>query len=104
MFTSDGINERFIPREVPNPITQKKAITVQNVRFLLNQYMPFMYVFPLTTKSHQSLTREISSSLRLDSFRDRCEVSLNYKETKYNKEDAQLFLTEKVKLMLAFVE
>lgn len=46
MFTSDGINERFIPREVPNPITQEKAITVQNVRFLLNQYMPFMYVFP----------------------------------------------------------
>lgn len=46
MFTSDGINERFIPREVLNPLTQEKLITVQGVRFLLNQYMPFMYVIP----------------------------------------------------------
>ncbi|KAJ9401502.1 hypothetical protein DTO282F9_1699 [Paecilomyces variotii] len=85
MFTSDGINERFIPREVPNPITQEKAITVQNVRFLLNQYMPFM-------------------SLRLDSFRDRCEVSLSYNETTYSNEDAESFLSETVNLMLAFAE
>ncbi|GAD91476.1 conserved hypothetical protein [Paecilomyces variotii No. 5] len=85
MFTSDGINDRFIPREVSNPITQEKAITVQNVRFLLNQYMPFM-------------------SLRLDSFRDRSEVSLSYNETTYSNEDAESFLAEMVKFMMVFAE
>ena len=42
MFTSDGMNDRFIPEEVVNMATGEKLMSVDSVAFLLDQYLPFM--------------------------------------------------------------
>jgi hypothetical protein len=41
MYTSDGVNETYIDREISDK-SGNVAITVNTVRFFLNQYMPFM--------------------------------------------------------------
>lgn len=41
LYTSDGINETYIDREISDK-SGNVAITVNTVRFFLNQYMSFM--------------------------------------------------------------
>ena len=41
MYTSDGVNEAYIDRENSDK-SGNVAITVNTVRFFLNQYMPFL--------------------------------------------------------------
>ncbi|PGH15482.1 hypothetical protein AJ80_05499 [Polytolypa hystricis UAMH7299] len=84
-FTSDGVNERFIPREVFTDDGQQKTLTVQTVRFLLNQYITFM-------------------GLRLESFRGKNELSVHFNEASYTKEVAQKFVDDAAAFMLSFAE
>ncbi|EED21275.1 conserved hypothetical protein [Talaromyces stipitatus ATCC 10500] len=84
MYTSDGVNETYIDREVSDE-TGKVAITIDTVRFFLNQYMPFM-------------------SIRLDSFRGRSELSLSYNDGQYTDEEASTFLQDVASFILQFIQ
>jgi hypothetical protein len=48
MYTSDGVNETYIDREISDK-SGNLALTINTVRFFLNQYMPFMQV-PLSSR------------------------------------------------------
>ncbi|KAF3392149.1 hypothetical protein DPV78_010718 [Talaromyces pinophilus] len=84
LFTSDGINETYVDREISDK-SGNVAITVNTVRFFLNQYMPFL-------------------SIRLDSFRGRSELSLSYNDGQYTDEEASAFLQDVASFILQFIQ
>ncbi|KAF5017541.1 hypothetical protein F66182_10517, partial [Fusarium sp. NRRL 66182] len=84
LYTSDGVNETYIDREISDK-SGNVAITVNTVRFFLNQYMPFL-------------------SIRLDSFRGRSELSLSYNDGQYTDEEASAFLKDVASFILQFIE
>ncbi|OKL63819.1 hypothetical protein UA08_01099 [Talaromyces atroroseus] len=84
MFTSDGVNETYIQREI-NDKAGNIVITVNTVRFFLSQHMTFM-------------------SIRLDSWRGRSALSLSYNDGTYTDEEASEFLKDTVSFMLQFTQ
>jgi hypothetical protein len=42
LFISDGVNERFIPREIKRTATGENMLSVESVDFVVNQSLPYL--------------------------------------------------------------
>ncbi|ERF71078.1 hypothetical protein EPUS_07750 [Endocarpon pusillum Z07020] len=85
IFVSDGMNDRFIPGDVTSAATGEKLMSVENVSFFLNKYLPSM-------------------SFRLDSWKGASTLSLCYNDGSYTAEEATTWLQYLATYMLAFAQ
>ncbi|PQK09681.1 hypothetical protein BB8028_0002g00050 [Beauveria bassiana] len=85
LFISDGVNERFLPRDITCGATGETLFTIEKFVFLVNQILPYLGV-------------------RLDSWRDASTVSIIYNEAHYTQAVVQAFLKSVIDFMLAFIE
>lgn len=83
LFISDGINERFIPREIKRTATGEDVLSVESIDFVVNQSLPYL-------------------AIRLDSWRDASTLNIIYNDANYNEEEVQTYLKSIVEFMLAF--
>ncbi|KAM0304499.1 hypothetical protein ACHAPM_002597 [Fusarium culmorum] len=83
LFISDGVNERFIPREIKRTATGEDVLSVESIDFIVNQSLPYLAV-------------------RLDSWRDASTLNIIYNDANYNEEEVQTYLKSIVEFMLAF--
>ncbi|KAK6715371.1 trichothecene 15-O-acetyltransferase [Fusarium graminearum] len=83
LFISDGVNERFIPREIKRTATGEDVLSVESIDFIVNQSLPYLVV-------------------RLDSWRDASTLNIIYNDANYNEEEVQTYLKSIVEFMLAF--
>lgn len=42
LFISDGVNERFIPREIKRTTTGEDVLSVESIDFVVNQSLPYL--------------------------------------------------------------
>ncbi|KAH6993516.1 15-O-acetyltransferase [Fusarium venenatum] len=83
LFISDGINERFIPREIKRNSTGENIMSVESVDFVVNQSLPYL-------------------AIRLDSWRDASTLNIIYNDANYTEAEVQKYLQSIVEFMLAF--
>ncbi|KAJ4145119.1 hypothetical protein LMH87_003978 [Akanthomyces muscarius] len=84
LFISDGINERFLPRDIVSSATAETIFTVERFSFLVNQMLPYL-------------------AIRLDSWKDASTVSIIYNEANYTKAVVQAFLKSITDFILVFM-
>ncbi|KAK5987036.1 Trichothecene 15-O-acetyltransferase TRI3 [Cladobotryum mycophilum] len=82
VFTSDGINERWVPRELLSE-SNEKAIDVDDIYFFSNQ-------------------SSSTVSVRLSSWRDCIRLSIDYNGGYYEKQDMVTYLNEIAQIMSTF--
>ncbi|RGP73138.1 3-acetyltrichothecene 15-o-acetyltransferase [Fusarium longipes] len=83
LFISDGINERFIPREIKQTVTGENVLSVESIDFVVNQSLPYL-------------------AIRLDSWRDASTLNIIFNDANYSESEVQKYLESIVEFMLAF--
>ncbi|KAF7593964.1 trichothecene 15-O-acetyltransferase [Aspergillus hancockii] len=81
----DGLNDRYLPREVVRGDTGEALMAVNGVLFVLNEPNPFLAV-------------------RLESWQGASTLSIDYNGGRYSREQAEAFLRSVAKYMLVFAE
>lgn len=110
VFASDGINERYIPRELCSN-SNEKVIHVDDVYFFSNQSLSTVYVILINLHELKSLCFDPfanrytdHSSVRLSSWRDCVRLSIDYNEGCHDKSDMVVYLNEIAKIMLVLTD
>ncbi|KAF7587254.1 trichothecene 15-O-acetyltransferase, partial [Aspergillus hancockii] len=75
LFISDGLNDRFIQKDIVSRDTGETLMSVDHIAFFTNQYQPYML-------------------LRLDSWKGACTLSLCFNDGSYTADEATTFLED----------
>jgi hypothetical protein len=85
IFISDGVNDRFISRDIISAASGEKLMSVDNVAFFIDSYLPEILI-------------------RMDSWKGASALSLCYNDGSYTDKEATTFLEHIASYMLAFVQ